>query len=249
MKKSLLNKKYYLLGIIFIIVLWMLISLLFDNSSLIFPNFFKVLNETKNLLFKSYTYKMLSQTFIRVIIGFIYSFVIALILGTISGNNNKVKSFVRPFMVTIKTIPTASLVFLFLVLAGAKDAPIYIVVLICLPILYESTVSGYENIDSSIDDALKLEKGKQIEKILKIRLPLTISFIVTGIASSLGLAFKIEIMAEVLTGSSNSGLGSIIGYIQRNDPTDMTGIFAYSLIAIFVSILIDLVCEKIIKNN
>ena len=249
MKKSSQNSKYYFFGVVFIILLWMIISIIFDNSNLIFPNFFKVLNETIKLLGNSFTFKVLGQTFVRLLIGFVCSFVIALFLGTIAGNNEKFKYFVRPLMVTLKTIPTASLVFLFLVLAGAKNAPIYIVVLICLPILYESIVSGYENIDRSIDDAIKLENGNKLEKIIELRLPQTIPFIMSGIASSLGLSFKIEIMAEILTGSSNSGLGSMIGYIQRNDPTNMTGIFSYSLIAIIISIIIDIICEKIVKNN
>lgn len=248
MKSTLNKKKYYLLGIIFIIALWCLLSLIFDESQMIFPSIFKVAEETINILCKQYTYKCILYTFIKLTIGFVVSFILALILGTISGLYDKFKYFISPLITVVKSIPTASLVFLFLVIAGAKYAPIYIVVLICFPILYESVVGGYKNIDENISLPLVLEKGSTFEKTIKVKLPLAFPYILIGIASSIGLAFKIEIMAEVLTGATANGLGSAIAYIQRNDPTNMVGIFSYSLLAVVLSLFIDLVCEKIVNK-
>lgn len=246
MKKSISNKfKYYLIGVIIIFVVWGILSLLFDESNLVFPNMFLVFKETINLLKTNYTYKCLVSTFIRLLIGFCVAFVLALLIGTIAGLDEKFKYTIRPIITVVKSIPTASLVFLFIVLSGAKSAPIYIVILICFPILFESVCAGYENLDPAIINSLNLEKGNNIYKIVKIKLPLAIPYIIVGIASSLGLSFKIVIMAEVLTGSTMPGLGSAISYIQRNDPTNMVGIFAYSLIAVLISLVIDLISDRI----
>ncbi len=46
-------------------------------------------------------------------------------------------------------------------------------------------------------------------------------------------------MAEVITGYSKLGLGSAILASQRSDPTDMTDVFAYSLSAVLLVLLID----------
>lgn len=249
MKKFSLNKYiYYVLGIAFIILAWNLISKLLDNNSFIFPDFFTVLKETIEILKGSYIYKCLYYTLIRMLIGFIVSIVLSVIFGTLAGLNDKFKYFFAPFITLLKTIPTASLVFLLLVISGAKYAPIYIVILICFPILYESTVSGYENIDSQVDDTLNLEKGSELTKALKIRFPMCLPYIKTGIASSFGLSFKIEIMSEILTGSTLNGLGSAISYIQKAEPTNMTGIFAYSLVAIAISLVFDLIL-KLFENR
>lgn len=249
MKKSIINKnKYYLLGIVFIILIWSVVSLVFDENQMIFPSIFKVAKETINILGKPYTYTCLLFTFVRLIIGFVVALILSIILGTISGLNTKFKYFLSPLVTIIKTIPTASLVFLFLVISGARYAPIHIVVLICFPIIYESVVGGFENSDSYINDVLTLEKGSLLKKIVKIKLPLAFPYINVGIASSIGLSFKIEIMAEVLTGSTTNGLGSSIAFIQRNDPTNMAGIFAYSLICVLISLVIDFLCEKSKRN-
>lgn len=250
MKTSTVNKKkYYLFGILFIFILWGAISLLFDENNMIFPNMFKVIKKTYLLLGNSFVYKCLGYSLLKLLIGFIGAFILALIVGTIAGTYQKFKYFIYPFIMILKSIPTASLVFLFLVIAGVKYAPIYIVVLICFPILYESVLAGYENIDKSINMAIALEPNSLIVKIIKIRLPLAKPYIVVGIASTLGLSFKIEVMAEVLTGSTTNGIGAAIGYIERTNPTDMVSIFAYSIIAIVISMIISLVCEKTLENN
>ena len=55
-------------------------------------------------------------------------------------------------------------------------------------------------------------------------------------------------MAEILTGDTRSGLGCAILAAQRNDPTNMIPIFAYSLIAIICVLTIDLLTNFIKKK-
>lgn len=249
MKKTFINKTlYYLLGIIFFLFIWEIISLFFDDNNLIFPSLFKTFSYLTTLFKTSYLYKCIFYTFKRIVFGILLSCVSALIIGTISGNNDRFRYFISPIITVFKSIPTASLVFLFLVFVGAKNTPVYIVFLITFPIIYESFVDSYLSIDDTIEDVLSLEEGK-LYKIFKVRLPLAFKGFKLGVLSSFSLAFKIEIMAEVIAGSSSYGLGSAINYIQKADPTNMVGVLAYSLIAIFISLLIDFLFKILTKNN
>ena len=153
-----------------------------------------------------------------------------------------------PTIIALKSIPTATLLFLFLVLVGAKYAPIFIVILISYPILYESFVGGIENIDENIINALKLDGENSLKNIVKVKIPLAIPYVLVGIASSFALSFKIEIMAEILTGDTKEGLGAAILAAQKNDPTNMIPIFAYSLIAIIFILIIDLIANFVKKR-
>ena len=65
--------------------------------------------------------------------------------------------------------------------------------------------------------------------------------------SSFALSFKIEIMAEVITGYTRNGLGSVIHFTQVDDPSNMAGIFAYSLLVIILMLLVTLL-EDIVKQ-
>ena len=252
MKRFISNKfVLFFLGVIFVIALWFLAALLFDKDGMIFPSPVLTFAKFGALLGETYTYQCLGHTFLRMLIGFGLSFVLALICGVLAGNHPNLYQFLKPLVTTIKAIPTVALVFLFIVLITPKDAPILVVFVICFPILYEGIVGGVKNIDQDIIDASKVDGANYIKSIVYVKLPLAIPYIVVSIVSSFALSFKIEIMAEVITGYTQNGLGSVIHTTQVNDPSNMSGIFAYALFAVIIMLLVSLLEEviKLIENE
>ena len=248
--KIFISNKYtlYLIGIALFFLIWFIISLFVKDNVMIFPTPIQTFKEMFRILSESYIYNALGSSLLRMIVGFVISLLLALLIGTIAGCNKYIKEILKPTMTVLKAVPTACLLFLFLVILGAKNATIVIVLLISFPILYESVVGGYENIEQTVIDSLKLEGENKIGNILKIKLPLALPYIFVGIASTFGLSFKIQIMAEILTGDTRSGLGCAILAAQRNDPTNMIPIFAYSFIAISCVLIIDLLTNLIKKK-
>ncbi len=196
---------------------------------------------------KKSTYISILYSLYKMVIGYVVSILLALIIGTIAGLYKKIYILLSPLMTTLKAIPTASLLFLFIVLAGFDNSPIYVVILVSFPILYESIVGGIVNIPSNINDAISLDGGNNIKNTLKVKLPLAINYILVGIASSFSLAFKVEIMSEVLSGSTSYGIGSSIKLSQITS-TNMTPIFAWTIIAVLLMLIFDYLA-KIIKNK
>lgn len=241
MRSSLKKSLYTLLGIVLFILGWVIISGLVDENAMIFPDPMLTIRETFMLLGKQYVYKCMGYSILRTTIGFAIAFVSSLILGIFAGTIPNVKFVLSPFFSVMKSIPTASLVFLFLVVAGARNAPIAMVTLISMPIIYEAVVRGFENVDTTLIDASRIDGTNLLTRIIKVQLPSIIPFILVGVASSFSLSFKIEIMAEVISGSTTNGLGSAILACQRTDPTNMVPIFAYSLVAIIIVALISLI--------
>ncbi len=184
---------------------------------------------------------------LRMVIGFSISFILAMGFGILAGHFKHLRTLFKPMIIAIKSIPTAALVFLFLVISGARYAPIYVVILISFPILYESISAGISNVPEEIIDACRVDGSGSLSTALRIRLPISIPYILVGVASSFALSFKIEIMAEIITGDTRNGLGSAISAAQKNDPSNMVPIFAYSLIAI-VFILLVTVIEDIVAR-
>lgn len=196
---------------------------------------------------KKSTYISILYSLYKMLIGYIVSILLALIIGTIAGLYKKIYILLSPLMTTLKAIPTASLLFLFIVLAGFDNSPIYVVILVSFPILYESIVGGIVNIPRNISDAISLDGGINIKNTLKVKLPLATNYILVGIASSFSLAFKVEIMSEVLSGSTSYGIGSSIKLSQITS-TNMTPIFAWTIIAVLLMLIFDYLA-KIIKNK
>ena len=248
MKKFISNKfVLFFLGVLFVIAIWFICSLLFDKNGAIFPSPILTFSKFINLLGEKYTYQCLGYTFLRMLAGFGLSFVVALIFGILAGNHPNFYQFLKPLMTVIKSIPTVALVFLFIVLVVPKNAPIFVVFVICFPILYEGVAGGIKNVDKDMIEASKVDGANYFKSTLFIKLPLAIPYIIVGVVSSFALSFKIEIMAEVITGYTKNGLGSVIHYTQVEDPSNMAGIFAYALFAVIIMLLVSLL-EEVIKQ-
>lgn len=249
MKKFTINSKTgYLIGVVLFIGIWFLLSLVIDERRMIFPDPISTIKQTITILSSSYVYKCMWKSISKLLIGFFISFLLALFFGVIGGNSSTLKKVFYPTISALKSIPTASLVFLFLVLVGAKNAPILMVILISFPILYEAIVGGIENMDQDVINAMKLDSGNKLRNVIYVQIPLMVPYLLVGLASSFSLSFKIEIMAEILTGDTRGGLGSAILAAQKNDPTNMIPIFSYSLIAILLALLITIIF-KILKKK
>ena len=246
MKKFIINKNIYkLLGIVLFIILWQVISMIIDEDIFILPGPYTTLIAAIKMASDTYIYKCLYQTLIRMIGGFVISFVLAFILGVIAGNDNRIEELIKPTMTIFRSIPTATLVYLFLVVIGAKLTPMFIVILVSFPILYESVLGGIKSTPREILEAANMDTSSLLSINYYIRIPLAFPYIIVGIASSFALSLKIEIMAEVITGFTRLGLGSAILAAQRSDPTNMVPVFAYSMFAIVLMLLFDILANKI----
>ena len=241
MKKFITNK-YFLIfaGIVLLFGLWFLATLIFDKNSMIFPSPIVTMEALVKLLGIGYTYQCLAYSVLKMLIGFGLGFIIAFVLALIVRDDEHLYTLFSPIMTALKAIPTAAIVFLFVVLVNVEYAPCFLVMILSLPILYESLVNGMRNIDPQVLDAVKIDGGNGPAKIFRVQLPLAMPYLIVGIISSFSLSFKIEIMAEIVTGYTRNGLGSLIKAAQINDPTNMAVIFAYSLIAILLMIIVSI---------
>ena len=228
---------YSLLGIIGVFLLWYLISLLANTT--LFPGPEKVIPEFFSYLGQNRTYVAIGGTLFRLLIAILLSIVAGLIFGILAGLHENFYLFFKPFVVVLKTIPTAAIIFIIIALLKPKYAPIIVVFLITFPLVYESVVAGFKNIDPNLINALRIDGAKTFRSIFEFYLPLSSNYIALGIASSIGLGMKVSIMSEILAGSDSAdGLGKLIR--DASTTVDMTSILAYSLIAIIIIGIVDI---------
>lgn len=241
--KNFITNTYFLytIGIVFVFLLWLILSAAIGGNALYFPSPIETFKKVFELLSEQYIYQSIGWTLLRTMIGFVVALVSAFILGSIAGNYKHIYIFLKPIITVLKSVPTAALVFLFLVLSGSRYAPIYIVFLIAFPILYEAISGGMHNINSEIIDAVRLDSNNFLDVVIKVKLPLAIPYLLVGLTSSFALSLKTEIMAEIITGDTNYGLGCAISAYRSIDPTDLTPVFAIAFIALVFVLLIDLI--------
>lgn len=193
------------------------------------------------------TYERIGWTLLRTLEGFGIALLGAALLGILGGLVKPIQIVLKPTMLLFKSAPTAAFVFLFFVLFGGQHAPIFVVALLALPILYDSIVAGFNNIPKEISDSLKVDSGENFRGLVMVKFPIVSRFFVVGVASSFALSLKTEIMAEIITGSTNLGLGTAIHAYRIIDAGDLTPIFAITLIAIILVLIVD-ISAAIVKH-
>jgi len=242
MKKYITNR-YFLtfLGVILFFLLWYLIFILAGKSIYVFPDPFTTIKRSFELFGDAYLYKCIWGSLYRMLIGFGVASIVAIFIGMIVGNHLKLKHVFNPTMIALRSIPTAAIVFLLLHLAGFDNAAPYVVGVIVFPMVYEATVSGYQHIDKQVLMAMKLDNNTRLQKNFKVKLPLSMPYIAVGLTTSFALSFKIEIMAETLTSTSQSyGLGRAIAVEFANQTDGLISTFAYAFIAVLIMLIVSL---------
>ena len=234
------NAFVYTAGLIFVFALWCLISFSRGEGSFIFPSPFATFEFAFTLLGKPYFYQCIGATLLRTLEGFGYAFILAATFGSLAGAIKPLQRFFKPLMLVLKSAPTAAFVFVFLIISGSTRAPIWIVGLLAFPILYESFVAGINAVPKEIKWATRVDQASFMSSLLKIKIPLAFPYVALGILNSFALSFKTEIMAEIITGSTDPGLGGYIRMFKNENPTDLTPIFAIALVAIVIILLVDL---------
>ena len=138
--------------------------------------------------------------------------------------------------------------FLFLVLFGGRNAPALVVIVMTFPILYESIVSAIRSTDETVLDAAQIDGAGKFKTLFTVQLPLGIPYITLGIVSTFAMAFKVEIMAEIITGITKGGIGTMININNLLDATDLTPMFAYSTMAIILVLLVSIATSALKKK-
>ncbi len=151
------KKTIFIIGIALLATLWQVLSFYIGEDTMVFPGPVSTLRYAFYLLGKEYTYRCIVSTMCRMLMGFGFSLLAGLLLGVIAGNFEVFGQLLQPSIIMLRAIPTASLVYLFIVLAGFKNAPIYLVFLISFPIIYEGVKTGVANVSPAIINATRLD--------------------------------------------------------------------------------------------
>lgn len=241
-----MKKKLYVIIGCFIIILGWILTYFIVNNPLIIPSPIDVFNSLIELFKSKSVFIDIYQTLYRTIISFIISYIIGLIFATIASKSNKIEDIFKPLFTCLRAIPTVSFIIIFIMIIGFKRAPYYIVFIISFPIIYQAILEGYKNINPELKLINKLDNYNPIKNYLLFTFPMIKTSLITAFISSFTLSFKVEVMAETLTGSTRlKGLGFLI-HIYRYE-NDISMILAIALLIVILSSLFEILGKLVLK--
>lgn len=245
--KSLINILFVILGIVFLFLVWDVASRSY-NSPYVFPNVIDTFANLGLLLTQKSIYLSTLTTLGMALLAIIFSLIFGFVFGVLSFYIEPLRNFLRPFVSFFKIIPTVCVVILLILFSKGFASYLIIVFLVIFPIMYESTLNGFINIDKYIIESCKMEGFYRPKVFLKVLLPMSFPYINLGLIQSIGLGLKVEIMSEILIGyGSIRGLGFLI-YEAQSITFNFIDIYSYVIIVIFVYGIIDLLLFLLRKH-
>ena len=239
---SLKNKKYLMISIALILVLWQVIAIIIDNR-LLLPSFFDVLIQLINIIKAGTFINLIGSSIIRCLQSFIICILVASILAVASYFNKFIYNFLYPVMAFIKAVPIMAFIVLILIWTSKDIAPVIIGILISLPIYFDVVLNSLLNIDKDLLRMCKVYKVSKLDKIKSIVIPIILIELGKVISSSLSLIFKVVISGEVY-GQPDYGIGSIIQLEKMQLNT--SNVIAWMIVVTFIVYGFDFIIERII---
>lgn len=172
----------------------------------------------------------------RILVGILIAIVLGTLVAIVSANLIVAESLFSPLMTIIKATPIASFIVLALLWIDKNTLPVFITILIVLPIVTSNVCAGIRSTDKNLLDVAKVYRFSFGMRITKIYVPSVMPYFLAACRASIGMAWKAGIAAEVLCTPKNA-IGTKI-YLSKTY-LETTELFAWTLTVIIFSLIIE----------
>ena len=246
-KKVLFFFLHVIVPIIFWLAVWEICAVIVDRSY-----FLPHISETADALYRIVT----SIGFFKVCLSTLFRVLIGIALGTLSGAfmaiiSHKIKfihSLLAPINSVVKATPVASIIILLWISMNGNTLAVFVAFLMVFPIIFQNLYDAFESIDIELIEVSRVYEFSYKKKLELLVLPALKKFFIPAFVTSIGLAFKAEVAAEIIAGVRNS-IGQMI--YNAKDALITAEVFAWTIIGIAFSIIIEKITKIILirKND
>lgn len=207
------------------------------GKPLLFPSPIAVLQTLGKLLQTKEFYTATANSLANIFGGMISAIASACVLAACTARVRFIRELIHPVMAVIKATPVASFIILMLLFLGPVKVPAFITFLIVLPIVWTNLDEGINNIDPLLAEVAKMYRFSLAKRLRVLILPSVKPYFLSACKTSIGLAWKAGVAAEIIAMPKNT-IGTMIGeaklYIMSAE------MFAWTLTVVLLSLAIEL---------
>ena len=182
-------------------------------------------------------YAALLRSLLSLVIGFVSGVFLGLLFAVPSALLKIFNSFVSPIFVIIRATPVASFIIIAWVFLNNRILPGFICLLMVTPIVWSSLSEGIRSLDPALYEVAKVYRFGFFKTFRLYLFPSLSPFLSSGLSTALGLGWKSVVATEILVRTPDS-LGYMI-WDAKAWNVDTSRLFAWTLVVILVSILLD----------
>ncbi len=169
-------------------------------------------------------------------IGLIIACIIGIPAGLLMGGNRYVEKILSPYVWAMASLPRIALVPLFILFLGFTiKMQITIIVLSAVFPIIINAWAGVKTTDKSLLAAARVFGASRRELYIKVVLPYTLPFIISGIQQGIGRGLIGVIIAEIFGGSSG------LGYLVNRSADTFNSALMYAVLFLLVVVSLSLI--------
>ncbi len=232
MKISFTKKQYIsIASVIMMLAVWKVLAIYF-NSDFVVPHPGKTFVAVFRLFSDAGFIIIVGTTIIRGLAGFFISAFFGLLFGIIAGISPSFDAFLRPFLVTVRSVPVIALILLALIWFNPGSVPVFIAMLTMFPFICTNVIDGIRSVDPDIVEMAKFYRASRGRIIREVYIPAIMPFIISGASSAMGIGWRAIIIGEVLS-QPEYGIGTMMQAEQTFLKVD--AVIAWTIIAVLIS--------------
>ncbi len=198
------NAAWGLCALLFLSLVWVVVYFCIGNS-LVLPSPWETVGQAFLLLGKGSFWKAFFATFLRSLIAFLTSGVLAAAFAILSYLYPLFAKFFKGLCAILRTLPTmAVLLIILLLFRDRRVAPIAVGVLTLFPLLYTGYYNGLQGVGKELVEMSDLFQVPLKRRLTKLYFPALKSSFLCESAAGLSFSLKLIVSAEILVQTADS---------------------------------------------
>ena len=214
MKTSSILKIKKALIIVFWLLLWQIVSLVY-NKPLILPSLFDCINSLFGLLDNSNFYLAIFSTLAKSLLGFLAAYIIGIFISYLCFINDLLFEFINPIVQLLKATPISSVVIFVLIFSSNSYISSIISFIVVFPVVFYCCLNGYRNCNKNLVELANVFQLPNRVKFIYIWPNLIIPYLQSISDSTVSLAIKSSVASELIGLTANS-IGLQFYYCKLN---------------------------------
>ena len=223
-----------LIALIYLVV-WEAVSLLVGKE-LLLPSPLSTLGRLFSLMTKGESWLYAGLTLLRIMSGYVLGVLGGILLAVLTARSKFAEALLSPLRSIVKASPVTSFILLALLWLTSDMVPLFISLLMSLPIVWTATAEAIMQTDVRLVEMGRLFGMSRWQIVKKIYVPSVLPQFLAACTTSLGFAWKSGVAAEIIALPKQS-----IGYrlYESKLRIETVDLFAWTLLIIVLSILLE----------
>ena len=237
-----------LLTLLFWLAVWQLAAFAVDRSvsgrgnELLLPYPVSVLGALLRLVRSGPFWSAAGQTLGRILLGLAMGTSAGALLAVLTCTSRLCDALLAPAVRVVRATPITSFILLILLWTGKDRVPAVIAALMVIPVVWENLTQGIRSTDPQLLEMAKAYRFSPLKRAALIYWPSARPYFAAALTTSMGLAWKSGVAAEVIS-LPVLAIGSEI--YRAKLYLEIPDLFAWTLVVVAMSLLLEALLKQL----